>query len=200
MPQLPQPDNPGYQEHVHEIQRLAKLGRAPGQCEYCRSYRLDGEPPILHERGCPRTDNWRDSPGLGLNGTPQLIKKTYDAHKVGVMGQFSRELLEWTTEENPVQMHLVAKLHTYVLRDKVFEGTDHHVVACPATWWQHLKADHFPGWFRRRWPVRYHQTQVDFAYQVFQTFPEADVPAPPEFGKAHHLVEVVLHTQDDRYA
>lgn len=197
MPQIPQPGNPGYQEHVREIQALAKQGRVPGQCPECHSYRLDGEPPVLHERGCTHTDDWRDLPGLE---PVQLIKKVYDTHQVAVVGRFSHELLEWSYEEDIVRMELVSRLHTYVLRDKIFEGTDHHVVAYPATWWQHLKADHLPAWFRRRWPVRYHQTRVDFAYEVFDTFPEADVPAPKEFGKPHHLVTMSLDTRSDRYA
>ena len=34
------------------IQALAERGEAPGQCPECRSYRLDGKPPYLHEHGC----------------------------------------------------------------------------------------------------------------------------------------------------
>ena len=40
---------------VTEIQRLAELGQAPGQCPECRMFRLDGEPPYLHTPGCSLT-------------------------------------------------------------------------------------------------------------------------------------------------
>jgi hypothetical protein len=37
----------------YDLQRdLAKTGEAAGQCPGCGSYRLDGLPPVLHERGC----------------------------------------------------------------------------------------------------------------------------------------------------
>jgi hypothetical protein len=35
-------------------QELAKTGQAANQCLDCGSYRLDGMPPLLHERGCPQ--------------------------------------------------------------------------------------------------------------------------------------------------
>ncbi len=36
-------------------QELAKDGTAIGQCQSCGSYRLDGQPPILHHPGCAET-------------------------------------------------------------------------------------------------------------------------------------------------
>lgn len=46
---------------VAELQRLAEAWRAPNQCPECRSYRLDGEPPYLHVRGCSRTESSEES-------------------------------------------------------------------------------------------------------------------------------------------
>lgn len=36
--------------------RLAREGKAAGQCQQCRAYRWDGEPPTWHVRGCPIGD------------------------------------------------------------------------------------------------------------------------------------------------
>lgn len=41
------------QRMAREQQDLATDGRAVGQCSSCGSYRLDGQPPILHEEDCP---------------------------------------------------------------------------------------------------------------------------------------------------
>tara|TARA_Y100000310_G_C20581694_1_gene763336 strand:+ start:182 stop:616 length:435 start_codon:yes stop_codon:yes gene_type:complete len=45
------------------------------------------------------------------------------------------------------QMYLA--MHTWLL--KVDHHSEYHSV--PASWWQHLKADHFPKWYLNRWPV-----------------------------------------------
>jgi len=34
-------------------ERLARIGRAEGQCEGCGAFTADGSPPVLHEDGCP---------------------------------------------------------------------------------------------------------------------------------------------------
>jgi hypothetical protein len=36
--------------------RLAREGKAEGQCQHCRAYTWDGEPPRWHVRGCPDGD------------------------------------------------------------------------------------------------------------------------------------------------
>lgn len=40
----------------------------------------------------------------------------------------------------------------------------------PSTWWEMLKEEHAPGWFRHRWPVRYDTRTIDvrIAYPDFR--------------------------------
>lgn len=190
MPELPHSE-PDLTAHVRVISELAKMGRAPGQCPECHSFRMDGEPPVLHEPGCTHADDWQSLPGMGL-GPLAVRREVFETREVAVMGRFTQETLTFTTQEDPVRLELVAKLHAHVLAKEIHQGTDRHEVSHPATWWQHLKADHLPAWFRRRWPVRYRKIAVDFDYRILQTYPEADVPVPPHFGKPHRLVEVAV--------
>lgn len=41
------------QIRARQQEALARAGQAENQCEHCGSYRADGAPPILHDRGCP---------------------------------------------------------------------------------------------------------------------------------------------------
>lgn len=40
------------QRMARDQQELAADGKAVGQCQSCGTYRLDGQPPILHHDGC----------------------------------------------------------------------------------------------------------------------------------------------------
>lgn len=53
------------QIRTQQQEALAREGRAENQCEHCGSYRGDGRPPILHERGCP---SYGVMPGWSLPG------------------------------------------------------------------------------------------------------------------------------------
>lgn len=43
------------------------------------------------------------------------------------------------------------------------ERQDPYIVKQPATWWQHFKADYFPRWALRRWPVVMTKTELSVA-------------------------------------
>lgn len=49
------------QDYARRQQDRAAEGRADGQCP-CGSYRFDGKPPVLHNPGCPHTDDWMADP------------------------------------------------------------------------------------------------------------------------------------------
>lgn len=52
----------------------------------------------------------------------------------------------------------------------------------PATWWQHLKQDHAPEWFLKRYPVV--MRQIPFSYEGgYRTCPHAD----KQWGHDSHL-------------
>lgn len=128
-------------------------------------------------------------------GQEPLIPTTtlcFEGQKVQVMGRFMHETLMLTTEDDPITNLLTAKLSAYVLTREVHRGTDAHLFRTPATWWQHLKADHFPQWYKRRWPVRYTDTEVKFDYRLVHAYPQADIAVPPSFGKSTRLVEVLV--------
>lgn len=97
----------------------------------------------------------------------------------------SLELREW---EEPILRQMVRQLSAEMLARKLVR--DHYSttrgVDVPATWWQHLKDDHAPGWLKKRWPVRHKSIKVDLHidFTRYATYPEADVVLPERFGKA----------------
>lgn len=52
---------------------------------------------------------------------------------------------------------LVAQMDAFLLQASVDEIPVETAVSfeVPATWWQALKEEHLPGWFKERWPVLY---------------------------------------------
>jgi hypothetical protein len=50
-----------------------------------------------------------------------------------------------------ISEHLALELRAYVL-ERVHEEQP---IAVPSSWWQHFKADCFPEFLLRRWPIRY---------------------------------------------
>lgn len=56
MPELPHSE-PDLAAHVRVISELARMGRAPNQCPECHSFRMDGEPSVLHGPGCTHADD-----------------------------------------------------------------------------------------------------------------------------------------------
>jgi hypothetical protein len=63
--------------------------------------------------------------------------------------------------------------------------TDKQVLRCrcPASWWQHLKWAHAPRWLLRRWPVVWTDHEAEVSFTQYDTYPRANVPLPPEFGR-----------------
>jgi hypothetical protein len=65
---------------------LAQLDAAPeGACPDCGAYRIDGQPPRVHERGCPRYED-------GLTETVKALADVEDTH-----------LRAWVTKLRPTE-------------------------------------------------------------------------------------------------
>jgi len=69
--------------------------------------------------------------------------------------------------------HIDLLLPGEVLADQSFEW--------PATWWDALKARWFPGWAKRRWPVRLERHSVE----VQALYPQVSVP------KGFHIIRML---------
>jgi hypothetical protein len=39
--------------YAADQQDRAKRGMADGQCQQCKAFRIDGQPPTVHRTGCP---------------------------------------------------------------------------------------------------------------------------------------------------
>ena len=86
---------------------------------------------------------------------------------------------------------MLMELRAKLLGAQVLSENQEFSIEYPATWWQHLKDEHAPAWFRRRWPVKMTRRVGVVNFSRYDTYPLADVPLPPdEFG---HPVRVEMY-------
>lgn len=117
---------------------------------------------------------------------------TLDKIRVAAQRRIQPELFEhyridaW---EDKLAQELVVGIDRWVWGGEVKQ----HSVSWPADWWQHLKHQHAPGWFRRRWPVRYtvHAWSIKALYPDLRpslireryTFMASELPRYEQTGK-----------------
>lgn len=66
---------------------------------------------------------------------------------------------------------LVARLATYILADKWEPITEETSVSYPDGWWQHFKADCFPKWLLKRFPVKHKSVKVCLTCTPMRIYP-----------------------------
>jgi len=113
-----------------------------------------------------------------------------DSVKVGMSKLVGRFVLESTnirTHNNPPGLDgMLVEMYTSILARKLVEDRykDSKVIEVPATWFQHLKQDHAPAWFKERYPVKLTPITVTLSvvFDRYATYPKADVPMPDHMG------------------
>lgn len=86
------------------------------------------------------------------------------------------------TEENPMLDNIV--LH--VVQGIMGETLQKELVEYPADWWQAFKARWFPGWLRRRYPVKMRIVELEAA----ALYPKVSMP------EWEHRVKVMRYEYD----
>jgi hypothetical protein len=122
----------------------------------------------------------RDSAYLEM-ATQSVLQKTKFAAQMMV----SQEVLETIAIEgfaDPFADGFVMQLRLNVLGDRILRRDQEATVQFPANPWQHLKDRFAPGWFLRRWPVRYAATTVRMHVDVDAHYPQAQVPMGRTLG------------------
>lgn len=106
------------------------------------------------------------------------------------------EQVRYTLSHRVLEEKLVEKEHSA-------EVTAHAKVSAvafvtmdfPRSWWQHLKRDHFPAWWKRRWPVKTKQISasrretatnsntetVSITFRQYAQFPAAQIHTPSRY-------------------
>ena len=121
--------------------------------------------PLLNGHSIPMENlRFRDVKILGSYSTGAMRSS---AHETFVSEQFRQYAIEFATS---------------VLARRQIGDKQELAVRHPATWWQHFKFSHLPGWWTRRWPVRWHTTSATVNFTRYDTYPGADVPLPQDFG------------------
>lgn len=113
------------------------------------------------------------------------------------LGEFSTKSLELRRWEDPGIMGMVYDLRIAVLAHKFVTAHQEAstTVAVPKTWWQHLKQDHAPKWFKTRYPVQKRNIRVELevTFERYSTFPMADIPMPENFGQPVIIENITPH-------
>ena len=65
------------------------------------------------------------------------------------------ELLYSNMTITQFQDRICDELHYRITATIYGEDVDRYTVITPATWWDHLKHDHAPNWFKLTFPVKY---------------------------------------------
>lgn len=92
-------------------------------------------------------------------GNPLVTQHALHRKKVAAREEVSEYVLNNARldVEKYVMDRLVYNLTTFVMSERLAPDVVEIVVDAkaevPASWWQHLKRDHFPQWYTRRWPV-----------------------------------------------
>lgn len=85
--------------------------------------------------------------------------------------------------------NLVYQLRAYMTRQA--EKPLMKTIKWPETWWDHLKDAKAPRWFKRKWPVRYHEEEV-IAEPHLRICPHLKADA---LGK--HMTHILINDAND---
>jgi hypothetical protein len=114
---------------------------------------------------------------------PEYVQETLHRKAVASRYQLDPEMMAYAKFDvwQQVADHLLCTLKSYVWEqqlapDKIQVSLEKpyrqvvpyrkhltQVVQVPASWWQHLKQDHFPAWYLSRWPVEYRDRVVSYS-------------------------------------
>jgi hypothetical protein len=95
----------------------------------------------------------------------RILQKQTFSSKMAV----NRELLEFKQlPEDYIKEHLEYRINAYIFSEQM--GC--YTVRVPLNWWEYLKKDHAPSWFLKRWPIQWHETELE----AFALFPEYTPP------------------------
>lgn len=102
------------------------------------------------------------------------------------IGAFARDRFEY---RESVKVELDGKLKeftTQLLERKIVEDSYpiYYSYEVPSSWWQHLKLDKAPKWFKKRYPVNYQRKRIKRTVKITRkaTYPMADIVVPKNMG------------------
>lgn len=95
------------------------------------------------------------------------------------LGRTLVDSLNFDNQEDFLTKELVSRLSVSVLSDHIVDDTykARYRYSVYASWWQHLKADHAPKWFVKRFPVVKTQKSgyVTVKFDRYAEYPKANV-------------------------
>lgn len=74
---------------------------------------------------------------------------------------------------------IVYTITTNILRQKIHEDKEKiaFIYSFPSNWWEHLKADHAPQWFIKKYPIKYteHRKERTLTFTRYAEYPKANI-------------------------
>lgn len=95
-----------------------------------------------------------------VSKTVEMQRKLLELRRIGSMTRLGRTTLDSINikqMEDTATRDMLLSLEAQVLSDKIAEDSYPvwHRWREPLNWFEHLKKDHAPKWFKKRWPVQY---------------------------------------------
>jgi hypothetical protein len=133
--------------------------------------------PYKERTVLPEGDRLRDSPVMldsevtrynlerFLISTQEKLSKGVLDEELGKVPQL-RSSMRISVDWDYILRGMIPRLTGWILRDEHKHNvTKTMSITVPTTWWEMLKRDHFPEWWKRRWPVVEHALTKDYVFE-----------------------------------
>ncbi len=117
----------------------------------------------------------------------EVKEQTFDVGTIAAslnIGAFSKDRLEISLEDtvNGFLIHAFTNVLEHRLAEDSYRVTFSYKI--PSSWWQQLKLERSPEWYKNKYPVKYNNKKIERTVKITRkaTYPMADVVVPKNFG------------------
>lgn len=123
----------------------------------------------------------------------ELLIRTLEARKYTLRQVLSQQVLDHlgidvATDHLYDQIAVTLAMTMYGERAAKAEAEE--TMAFPTTWWQHLKLQYAPEWFKARWPVKTDTWRLKVVADQWRMYANMDQPLPEaQWGKPFQTID-----------
>lgn len=133
---------------------------------------------------------------MNMNTSQVAHKKTLEKFQIGLHTMLSQEMLGVEVDQhlNHYTQNIVQEIRGFIWSEK----RDLEVDASskePLNWWEMLKRDRAPLWFRERFPVQFRNIERKIRVNFYKKFPEFKWETDPKFGRSVPFMDYTLFSE-----